>query len=229
MVLLLHGVPTSGLLFRDALPRLVAAGFRVLAPDLPGYGDSEAISDLRVEGHVDWLVNWLDARGVDVHTVAGVDYGGLLAAELCLRGRAGRLALTSTALSWGWATSVVAAIPPFDLLFYRLFSGHLYLRRAERPGPLVALHAGRIESDGDFIERMRGTALALRPSDRARRLDVPIRLIWGSDDPLFPPWMARRLAAACGGELVVVEGGRHTLPWDRPEVWADEVLHLARG
>lgn len=226
---MLHGVPSSGLLFRGAMPLLAQAGFRVLAPDLPGYGESDAIADLSVGGHLAWLLRWLDHVGVDRCAVAGVDFGGLVAAELCLAGRGTRLVLTSSALSWGWATSVAAAIPPFDRLFYRLFSGHLYLRRAENPGPLVALHAGRIESDPDFIERMRGTALALRPSDRAARLDVPVRLVWGSEDPLFPPWMARRLAAACGGELVVVEGARHTLPWDRPAVWAREVLEGVRG
>lgn len=215
-VVLLHGVPTSGALFRGVrLP-----GHRMLVPDLPGYG-SEPIEDVSVQGHVRWLHDWMDGLGVSRAAFVGVDYGGLLSLAT---DRATSRVLTSTAASWGWATSVVAALPPFHRLFYELFSGHLYLRRAENPGPLVALHAGRIASDPDFAARMRRTALALRAVTPPR---VPTRLVWGSDDPLFPPWMARRLAARLDAELVVVEGGRHTLPWDRPERYAQEVLeHL---
>lgn len=41
-VLLLHGFPDSSELWREVTPRLVAAGHRVIAPDLRGFGDSEA-------------------------------------------------------------------------------------------------------------------------------------------------------------------------------------------
>ena len=41
-VLLLHGFPDSGDLWRDVTPLLVAAGYRVLAPDLRGFGESDA-------------------------------------------------------------------------------------------------------------------------------------------------------------------------------------------
>ena len=40
-MLLVHGYPESSYMWRDALPALAAAGWRALAPDLPGYGDSE--------------------------------------------------------------------------------------------------------------------------------------------------------------------------------------------
>jgi len=41
-VLLVHGYPESSYMWRDILPALAAAGFHALAPDLPGYGDSDA-------------------------------------------------------------------------------------------------------------------------------------------------------------------------------------------
>ena len=40
-VLCLHGHPTWSYLFRRAVPRLAAAGYRVVAPDLPGFGRSD--------------------------------------------------------------------------------------------------------------------------------------------------------------------------------------------
>ncbi|NRB02068.1 MAG: alpha/beta fold hydrolase, partial [Rhodobacteraceae bacterium] len=40
-VLLLHGHPQTHVVWRKVAPRLVAAGYRVIAPDLRGYGDSD--------------------------------------------------------------------------------------------------------------------------------------------------------------------------------------------
>jgi pimeloyl-ACP methyl ester carboxylesterase len=47
VVLLLHGFPTSSFMFRELIPRL-ADHFRVIAPDLPGFGFTERLSN---EGH----------------------------------------------------------------------------------------------------------------------------------------------------------------------------------
>ena len=50
-VLLLHGFPTSSHMFRDLIP-LLAPHFRVIAPDLPGFGFSDAPSTSRFYLHV---------------------------------------------------------------------------------------------------------------------------------------------------------------------------------
>ena len=44
---LLHGFPDSSYLWRYRVPALVAAGFRVVAPDLRGYGDAPRPTDVR--------------------------------------------------------------------------------------------------------------------------------------------------------------------------------------
>jgi pimeloyl-ACP methyl ester carboxylesterase len=41
IILLLHGFPTAGHMFRDLIP-LLAGGYRVIAPDLPGFGNTKA-------------------------------------------------------------------------------------------------------------------------------------------------------------------------------------------
>ncbi|HLK45522.1 MAG TPA: alpha/beta fold hydrolase, partial [Acidimicrobiales bacterium] len=45
-VLLLHGFPDTGALWRHQVPALVGAGFRVLVPDLRGYGQSDKPHDV---------------------------------------------------------------------------------------------------------------------------------------------------------------------------------------
>jgi len=77
-VLLLHGWPDSADLWRGQLPALIAAGFRVVAPDLRGFGASDAPDGLaayRVGRSVGDLVAVLDALGCDTADVVGHDWG----------------------------------------------------------------------------------------------------------------------------------------------------------
>src|SRR5689334_21223744 len=57
-VLLLHGEPSWSYLYRKMIPGLVAAGHRVIAPDLMGFGRSDkptAREDYTYQRHVDWV------------------------------------------------------------------------------------------------------------------------------------------------------------------------------
>ncbi|MEI6700192.1 MAG: haloalkane dehalogenase, partial [Actinomycetota bacterium] len=81
-VLLLHGEPSWSYLYRHMIPGLVAAGFRVVAPDLVGFGKSDkpaARSDYTFAAHVAWLdstlFGQLDLSGI---TLFCQDWGGLL-------------------------------------------------------------------------------------------------------------------------------------------------------
>jgi len=63
-MLLLHGEPTWSYLYRTMIPPLVAAGFRVVAPDLIGFGRSDKLpakDDYSYACHVGWMHAFLDA------------------------------------------------------------------------------------------------------------------------------------------------------------------------
>ncbi|HQZ33103.1 MAG TPA: haloalkane dehalogenase [Ilumatobacteraceae bacterium] len=81
-VLLMHGEPSWSFLYRHMIPVLVAAGHRVIAPDLVGFGKSDKpteTSDYTYARHVGWmqalLFDHLDLRGI---TFFGQDWGGLV-------------------------------------------------------------------------------------------------------------------------------------------------------
>lgn len=85
-VLLLHGEPSWCFLYRHMIPALVAAGHRVVAPDLVGFGRSDKPSeqsDYTFGRHVDWmaelLFDQLDLRDI---TFFGQDWGGLVGLRL---------------------------------------------------------------------------------------------------------------------------------------------------
>ncbi|PRD38454.1 UNVERIFIED_CONTAM: dhmA1 [Trichonephila clavipes] len=85
VVLMLHGEPSWSYLYRHMIPPVVAAGCRVIAPDLIGFGKSDKltrISDYSYQSHMDWLtalVEQLDLRDI---TVVGQDWGSLLGLRL---------------------------------------------------------------------------------------------------------------------------------------------------
>jgi len=109
-VVLLHGFPDSGRLWRHQVPALVAAGFRTVVPDLRGYGASdkpaevEAYSLPYLAGDV---VAILDGLGIERAHVVGHDWGAALAWGLgsLLPDRVDRL----VALSVGHPLSFVSA------------------------------------------------------------------------------------------------------------------------
>lgn len=82
VVLLLHGFPDSSALWRYQVPALVEAGYRVIAPDLRGFGESdkpaevEAYSLPNVVGDV---LGILDGLGVERASVVGHDWGAAVA------------------------------------------------------------------------------------------------------------------------------------------------------
>jgi pimeloyl-ACP methyl ester carboxylesterase len=81
-VLLLHGFPDSSRLWRNQVPVLVSAGFRVVAPDLRGFGESDApaaVEDYALPRIVADVVAVLDALEVERAHVVGHDWGAAVA------------------------------------------------------------------------------------------------------------------------------------------------------
>lgn len=84
-VLLLHGQPAWSYLYRYMIPPLVDAGFRVVAPDLIGFGRSDKptkIEDYSYARHVAWMSDWLTQLDLTDVTVFFQDWGSLIGLRL---------------------------------------------------------------------------------------------------------------------------------------------------
>ena len=80
-VLLMHGEPTWSYLYRKMIPSLLAAGHRVLVPDLVGFGRSDKPSDpsdYSYANHVAWMVAWMEAIDLQDATLFCQDWGSLI-------------------------------------------------------------------------------------------------------------------------------------------------------
>jgi haloalkane dehalogenase len=80
-ILCLHGQPTWSYLYRKMIPLFAAAGRRVVAPDLVGFGRSDKpvkTTDYSYARHVAWLRAWLEAVDLRDATLVCQDWGGLI-------------------------------------------------------------------------------------------------------------------------------------------------------
>ncbi len=84
-ILCLHGEPSWSYLYRHVIRVLVAAGHRVVAPDLVGFGRSDKPSersDYTYARHVAWTTQWLEALDLQHVTLVCQDWGGLIGLRL---------------------------------------------------------------------------------------------------------------------------------------------------
>src|SRR5258705_1540923 len=80
-ILCLHGQPTWSYLYRGMIPIFAAAGRRVVAPDLVGFGRSDKptrVTDYSYARHVAWLRAFVQALDLRAITLVCQDWGGLV-------------------------------------------------------------------------------------------------------------------------------------------------------
>lgn len=84
-VLMMHGEPTWAYLYRKMIGPVAAAGHRVLAPDLIGFGRSDkplARSDYSYAAQVGWMRQWIEALDLRDIILACQDWGSLIGLRL---------------------------------------------------------------------------------------------------------------------------------------------------
>lgn len=87
-VLLVHGFPDDGAVWRRQVPALVSAGYQAIMPDLRGCGESDAPAhrrDYRLELLVADLAGVLDALGVARVQLIAHDWGAVIGWQFCMR------------------------------------------------------------------------------------------------------------------------------------------------
>ena len=105
-VLLMHGEPTWSFLYRKMIPVLLAAGLRVVAPDLVGFGRSDKParkSDYSYLNHVQWMSAWMQANNLQNITLFCQDWGSLIGLRMVAQApeRYARIVLANGGLPTG--------------------------------------------------------------------------------------------------------------------------------
>jgi haloalkane dehalogenase len=106
IVLCMHGEPSWAYLYRKMIPILTRAGFRVLAPDLVGFGRSDKPTETSAysyANHVRWITDWFQALALNNVTLVAQDWGGLIGLRLAtdMPDQFSRISLANTGLPTG--------------------------------------------------------------------------------------------------------------------------------
>ena len=97
---MLHGEPTWSYLYRKMIPPLAEGGYRVLAPDLIGFGRSDKprrIADYTYLRHVEWVTSWFERLKLKDVTLVVQDWGSLIGLRVAAEqdARIGRLVVAN--------------------------------------------------------------------------------------------------------------------------------------
>jgi pimeloyl-ACP methyl ester carboxylesterase len=206
-------------------------GHAVLAPDLPGHGQSIGKPLESVEAIADWLLALLDAAGVDEAALVGHSMGSLIALEAAGRApaRVERLIMVGTAYPMAVSAALLemgerdpfAAIDSVNALSISTMAG-----KPSYPGPGVWLHgADRILARRlQMAQRDANLFLAdFRVCDRYRggleaaaRVTCPATLVLGARDQMTWPKHASALAEALRARVVTLPTG-HSVMSEAPD------------
>ncbi|OZM77626.1 haloalkane dehalogenase [Pseudonocardia sp. MH-G8] len=253
VVLLLHGEPSWSFLYRTTIPVLAAAGLRVVAPDLVGFGRSDKpaeIGDHSYARHVEWLrallFDVLDLRGV---TLLGQDWGGLLGLRLAAEHpeRFAAVVAANTGLPtgdrdmpevwWQFRRAVEKA--------ERLDVGRLVqsgCRRTLTPQERAAYDAPFPDESFKAGPRAMPLLVPTRPDDPATEAnraawatlthsDLPFLCAFSDGDPItaaMEPVLRRSMPGAAGRTHPTITGAGHFLQEDAGEELGEVVAAFVR-
>ncbi|MFD6924425.1 alpha/beta fold hydrolase [Streptomyces sp. NPDC059944] len=237
-VLLIHGHPFNRTLWAPQVAALVAAGHRVVTPDLRGYGDSGVEEgSVRLDSFADDLVGLLDHLGIGRAVVGGVSMGGQIAMEM-QRSHAGRvraLVLSDTSAPAETEEGKAVRTRMADRLLAEGMDGYA----GEVIGKMLAEYnvTAMPEVAARVLAMMRstdprGAAAALR--GRAERPDYrdtlatvrsPVLIVVGADDVYTPVADAAALRAlAPHAVLSVIDGAGHLPGAEQPDRFNSALL-----
>ena len=241
-VVMLHGEPTWGFLYRKVMPPLLEAGFRCVVPDLPGFGRSDKPTDdgwYSYDRHTAAVTSLID--GLDLREAAFLmqDWGGpigLRVATTELPERVSRLVAMDTGvfnghqrMSEGWLRFRDFVARHHDLPIARLIRGSC--KREPPPEVVAAYEAPFPTPESKAGARAFPPMIPLSPEEPGAaegqavaealvRDTRPALLLWADSDPALPLDSVGRLVQSLfptADELTVIEDAGHFLQEDQGE------------
>ncbi|TMF93322.1 MAG: alpha/beta hydrolase [Chloroflexi bacterium] len=245
MFILLHGFPEGAESWSKQVDALAQAGALAVAPDMRGYGLSDApgrVEDYRLETLVKDVAGIIEAFGRSSAHVAGHDWGAMVA--WFFAGRHPEMTKTLTVLSVGHPVALAEAAAHDEDQKERSRYIGLFLvegkaesvlseddyRRLRRMlgsamPPSIVEHfvrslskPGRLTAGLNYYRANLSRERAWTDLRRDLKVVAPTVLLWGDQDPALGRWQAESTMNYVTGDyrLEVLEGAGHWLQFERP-------------
>jgi pimeloyl-ACP methyl ester carboxylesterase len=235
-VVFLHGWALGQHTYRDVIERIAAEGVRVIAPSMPGFGDTGELpnASFSLSGYAAWVADLLDALEIDEPAVlVGHSFGGGVATRFAHDHpqRTRSLVLVNSVGGSSWRSgNTLRSITERPLWDWGLhFPADVWpIRQATRVLPVIA---------EDLLPNLiRHPRALVKVANLARRADLraeleamrdqgtPITIIWASRDGVIPRESFEALCVASGVQGTVVDGSHSWLLAD-PDLFGEVITN----
>ena len=251
-VVLIHGTPSSSLIWRNVLPKLVAAGFKVHVFDLLGYGLSERpwdpAIDTSISGQVPILEDLLKHWNLDTVHVVAHDIGGAVAQRFAVFSpqRVRSLVLidvvsfdsypskrTREQMEKGLENLIKSPSEGHEAHFREWLLSAVHDKDKFASSSLdtfLGYISGTVGQGSLFQHQIRhyDPKHTMEVADRLPNLgSLPVKLIWGAQDIWqVTDWAHKLHGAIPGSELEILEDCGHFSPEDQPERMAEILVNF---
>ena len=257
-VLLLHGIPTWGFLYRNVVQGLLPE-LRCIVPDLPGYGMSDRIVDPRyytLPWYIDTFLGFIDQLGLTGLTLVVHDLGGPIGLGVCADrpDRIKRLVILNTTnfpdAPLNWRVRFTLRRPIGELLFRQLnllvnqwIPAEVHHRKQVLTEEVMAAYRAPFP-DPSSRDAIAPTSRLIpsgpdhpsvprmkKTNAALETLSQPVLVMWGDRDRLLRPWRATRFANMfrnCVDEVHFGDSG-HYIQEDKPKEISARILQMVES
>lgn len=229
-ILMVHGWGADSTHYSELGPELAKLGYRVIVPDLPGFGSTNpppkawSISDYR-----DWLKDFSDELNVKTFILFGHSFGGRIAIKYSINfpyKLKGLILCGSAGIKPDPTTLKRKILELTAAVGKKAFS----LPGINKLAPTARKVLYKVAGAGDYNRAegvMKETIVKALEEDLTPLLNqiaIPTFLLWGSEDDATPVSDGEKMhQMIVGSKFVVLEGERHNLPWRAPKKTAGEI------
>jgi pimeloyl-ACP methyl ester carboxylesterase len=217
LVVLLHGFPQSRRTWKRSLHALADAGFRAVAPDLRGYGDSpkpRGIDEYRLPLLIDDVAELIESLGGAPCILVGHDWGAAIAWYLTMMRPelVRKLVVLNVPHPAAILREVRRSFRQKLRLLYQLFFRLPLL-------PELALRVLRVRGDlTPMLNYYRALPRSRGLGKHVRRIDIPVMIIWSEHEPVFLPSTIENLDDwMTNVRIERIAGAGHFVQRDEPE------------
>jgi 2-hydroxymuconate-semialdehyde hydrolase len=241
-VILIHGIPTNSLMWRDIIPQL-ATRHRVIAPDMLNYGQSEKpeYADVSINAQSRIMVQLMDALGAPVADVVAHDIGGGVAQLMAVNHpeKIRKLVLMDSVCFDSWpipefeplqqpGADTAMSLSEFVSMMRGFMPNGVHDKRVMTEDLIDLYMAVWSTEDGKraFFRNLRrlNKEYTQAIADELVNLPQQTLVMWGDQDPFQKPEYAPKLAAAIpNAELIWIKGAGHWMIDEKPDEIGDHI------
>lgn len=234
-IIILHGWGLSGGKFIGLKEELVSRGYRVFAPDLPGFGSSQLPSrPYYLSDYAQYLQTYIKKNKIVSPILIGHSFGGRVSLKyqqlfphsvraLILTGTPGVTPVSrkmiAASILFAKLGKLLFLIPPLSFFQESVRKSYYFIVGAR-----------------DFYRAngvMRDTFKQIVQEDLVsymRSVEVPVALVWGSEDRITPVWIAHRMKEEISdSRLIIIPDEDHGVSFKKPQRFVSAIGNFLKS